>query len=408
MVSASSKSQAGPMLPTTRCTNCQTVFELPPVLLESADTRVRCGECLCIFNARDGLIEPDSDQSESAGENSADSKETSGENSELDMTYSDFDLFSEEADLPALAYLDETQDTPEFDFDAVELGDEETFSDTLFSHDITIDADLPISESKAVALNLTNLVHNNTRAEVDFTNDKAPEQPLVFNYLEPRASTHDETQRIDSSPELEDADNKNETHSASENSELDQGEEQKKRNDVWVWCSGFALLVGVVVATVIYPRWNSLDQSPTFRPLKVAVCQLLPCEVDTRVSIDDFKVLKREVFESPNRDDALLISITIRNTAQFPQRYPVVEARMTNRVGRSLAQRAFRPADYLPQWSRGDVLKAGETVDIKLTVNDPGEAAEHHVLQLRELRLDCDSTEAADGGQQWPADCAEL
>jgi len=168
------------------------------------------------------------------------------------------------------------------------------------------------------------------------------------------------------------------------------------------------LLLAVLSATVVYPRWKSFDQSPTFRPIKQAICERLSCEIDTRVSIADLEVLKREVFESPSREDALLISITIRNRADFAQRYPVVEARMTNRVGRMVAQRAFRPAEYLPQWARGDVLSAGETVDINLTVNDPGNAAEHHVLQLRELRLDCKPVEAPNGSKRWPADCAEL
>lgn len=450
MVSASSKRKVGTSLPTTRCTNCQTVFELPPELLESTDTRVRCGECLCIFDARDGLVGPSAesnqDNSGAGGvrrkqssrppknnKNAVNTSETADEHSELDVTYSDFDLFSEEADLPALAYLDETRDTPEFDFDAVELGDEETFSDTLFSHDITIDADLPISESKVKDAALSSDARgHDQRAEVGFTKDAEPEEPLIFSYQDPPTPVDEEIQQDRSGGENESkaASEKVDTASGIESldpgyredlntdeidapqisvsSELGLDDALKKRGNGWIWFGGFALLVGVFAATVIYPRWKSLDQSPTFRPVKLAVCQLLSCEVDTRVSIDELEVLKREVFESPSRDDALFISITIRNTAQFPQRYPVVEARMTNRVGRNIAQRAFRPTDYLPQWNRGDVLNAGETVDINLTVNDPGEAAEHHVLQLRELRLDCNATKAPDGSQRWPVDCAEL
>ena len=212
MVSVSPTRKVGPALPTTRCTNCQTVFELPPALLKSTDTRVRCGECLCIFDAQDGLIEdtknperrnnpkrrPGGRPPKNKSKNKANAKKSkknskkqreanrasdgSEENSELDVTYSDFDLFSEEADLPALAYLDETRDTPEFDFDAVELGDEETFSDTLFSHDITIDADLPISESKLVSTpQRSGIFSSENQAEVDFTRNQPPEDPLIFN-----------------------------------------------------------------------------------------------------------------------------------------------------------------------------------------------------------------------------------
>jgi len=38
-------------IPHTRCSNCETVFEVSSALLSSADTRVRCGECLSIFDA---------------------------------------------------------------------------------------------------------------------------------------------------------------------------------------------------------------------------------------------------------------------------------------------------------------------------------------------------------------------
>ncbi len=455
MVTATSnKPTAGKLLPTTRCTNCQTVFELPAELLESTDTRVRCGECLCIFDAREGLLATESAtttlsaaQNHSATSATSATSETSakkrkknksnrsartraaerkksatdaGESDEasaLDVTYSDFDLFSEDADLPALAYLDETRDTPEFDFDAVELGDEETFSDTLFAHDVTINADLPLSEtesdSTASEIN-AEAIAKLQRADVDFAVDKVPEEPLIFKYEDPPVKVEPENSQ-DNAQSVAEAD--------SEDNVIDSGTDEisimpsveaevsgkpkKSLRGLFVWVFGVALLLGVLAATVVYPRWESLDQSATFRPLKIAVCGWFDCEVNTRVDIDQLKVLKREVFESVGREDALSISISLQNTADFAQRYPVVEARMTNRVGRSVAQRAFKPSDYLSNWARGDVLEAGEIVNIDLVVNDPGTAAEHHVLQLRELRLNCQPIQTPGGGQRWPVDCAE-
>ncbi len=464
MVSTSTKRKVGTASPTTRCTNCQTVFELPPELLESSDTRVRCGECLCIFDAREGLLN-DSDaeksqQAQSALDSDEDSqlesaiagnkkrtrsahlnKSAADDNSALDVTYSDFDLFSEEADLPALAYLDETRDTPEFDFDAVELGDEETFSDTLFAHDVTINADLPIPDSQAADEGLTaDSLARLQRAEVDFAVDKAPEEPLIFNYVDPpgdpievsEEATETEAPLRHSSTEsmrnnaaekaerarskhnrpslasLEEESSLVDTDAASSEPKLDTEAPTRARSGLWVWACGILLLLGVLGATVLYPRWQSLDQSPNFRPVKVAVCQLLKCRVDTRVDINQLKVLRREVTEARDREDALLISIDIQNTAEFAQRYPVVEVRMTDRVGRTVAQRAFRPTEYLSEWRRGDALNAGETVDIKLVVNDPGAAARDHILQLRKLRFDCEPIKSNNGQQRWPADCADV
>jgi len=453
MGSATSKRNVGDSLPTTRCTNCQTVFELPEELLESTDTRVRWGECLCIFDARDGLIKADEAKTAAAG-GKAGSKKTATKKTRskkktsakrkaksaaadlespnaLDVTYSDFDLFSEEADLPALAYLDETRDTPEFDFDAVELGDEETFSDTLFSHDVTIDADLPISERPRGDSEVTTESLSLPRADVDFAVDKAPEEPLIFKYEDPpskdESATADAKARAEAARDIaaqkaeraqakrighgdidEDGERIRERRVEAISPELELETRKKSSGGMWVWVCGIFMMLGVLAATVVYPRWQTLDQDPRFRSAKIAACKVLKCQVNTRVDISELVVLKREIVEAPDRDEALIINIAILNKADFAQRYPVVETRMTDLVGRVVAKRAFKPSEYLDSWRLGDELNAGETVDINLTVNDPGLAARTHVLQLRELRLDCEPIEAQDGRQRWPEDCAEL
>ncbi|MEM9171506.1 MAG: DUF3426 domain-containing protein [Pseudomonadota bacterium] len=42
----------------TRCPECHTVFEVDPATLARADGKVRCGDCLHVFNARDEAVEP--------------------------------------------------------------------------------------------------------------------------------------------------------------------------------------------------------------------------------------------------------------------------------------------------------------------------------------------------------------
>jgi len=459
MVSATTnKPSAGTSLPTTRCMNCQTVFELPLELLDSADTRVRCGECLCIFDAREGLVpvdkvatavEPEAKKTDEASnkrrrnksnrsararaaqrKKSQTDSDVQNDASALDVTYSDFDLFSEDADLPALAYLDETRETPEFDFDAVELGDEETFSDTLFAHDVTINADLPIPESEPHEESETDRQANSLsalqRTDVDFAVDKVPEEPLIFKYEDPPAkeSQNDNSQETAESPSDESSSNERSKDSAESPLSLSGGLDEnvayvpveseialdvpkRRLRSIFVWLFGSLLLIGVLIATVVYPKWESLDQSTTFRPMKIALCKILNCQVSTRVDTGQLKVLRREVVESADLENALTISITLQNTADFAQRFPVVEVRMNNRVGRVVAQRAFKPTDYWSVWQRGDVLDAGQIIDISLMVSDPGTAANDFNLSLRELRLNCSPTTAPDGSERWPVDCAE-
>lgn len=142
----------------TRCPECREVFEIDADMLESPDTRVRCGDCLTVFDARvnryvegeaevasvkDNQPEPQPEPKPGTGDGpqaqhvaatgyakeesrSALLEESEGpaavrlvapsgsrEFSELDVTYADFDLFSEEADLPEVVF-DETPATGDF------------------------------------------------------------------------------------------------------------------------------------------------------------------------------------------------------------------------------------------------------------------------------------------------------
>ncbi len=184
--------------PLTRCDTCHTVFEVPSAILDSVDSRVRCGECLQVFDASvnlhtasrpdfslidDTLVEggsesrgacspvsaaPESIASKAPATKQADIKQTAtvggaavaladadasetlpaeinqdatGEN-HLEATMSDFDLFSDEASLPEVSYEfgENTIDAIRLSFDAVEDVADETLSDSLFANEVTIDA----------------------------------------------------------------------------------------------------------------------------------------------------------------------------------------------------------------------------------------------------------------------------
>ncbi len=200
--------------PQTCCSNCQTVFEVSLELLSTSDTRVRCGECLSIFDALanlrdlpediDGSLGPATNahsetQSNTSKNNSAGSQQESSalpytldpaevtratamgmglDTAALDVTYSDFDLFSTDAALPDSHFLDYTRDTPELHFDDV-LDTDETFSDTLFAQDVTVDARSTLRGDDA----LTDVPGQvDISSSVAFLTDDDQPEPLIFNY----------------------------------------------------------------------------------------------------------------------------------------------------------------------------------------------------------------------------------
>ena len=173
----SDQSMQDPEIFQTSCIHCNTVFEVPQELMASSNTRVRCGECLSIFDAAENLrelgsvfpelnsepnAEPsaataellnragDNSQAQGAGPSdnptpeSAQALEEWAQASDhepadhLDDTYandSDFDLYSGEARLPEVPYYDQTQN-----IDGLRFGEpdgDETYIEAL---DMTVDA----------------------------------------------------------------------------------------------------------------------------------------------------------------------------------------------------------------------------------------------------------------------------
>jgi len=414
--------------PQTCCANCRTVFEVTPELLSSTDTRVRCGECLSIFDALANLRanEPEDDEADS---NSADLLQGVVEldadasfNSDstmaleraldddiavqeatmvglgtdtgtLDVTYSDFDLFSEEADLPEVAYFDQTHDTPEFDFDAVEIDGDETFSDTLFVHDITVDAGV----LQSPALSEVALLDS---AEVDFIVDETQTEELVFNYddrarIRQAANTQadrddgDHARDDDEDPSHTDVQslggNKAGTLTAGENTT---GERVLSEDNPPPWRFRVAMGILLLVLTgslVAYRSRDSLVENPVARPVIQAACRIFDCVVPARVDLDLLKMLKRNTYSHPTVANALIIELAFVNDAEFAQPYPVLEVRMTNRSGRLVAKRNFNPADYLSGWQPADTMASGKRLDISLEVKDPGKSADSFLIYFRKL-----------------------
>ena len=157
------------------------------------------------------------------------------------------------------------------------------------------------------------------------------------------------------------------------------------RGGSWVLRGLMALvLASLLVGLYLYRERERLHNDPLGRPLLTFACRISGCLVPSRVELASLKLLGKEVFTHPSVERALVINVAFRNAAEFAQRYPVLVVRLRDRVGRSVAERDFAPADYLDEWSPGDTLPAGRRLDITLEVDDPGDGAESYEFEFRE------------------------
>ncbi len=427
----------------TCCATCRTVFEVAAELLASTDTRVRCGECFAIFDAAANLVKDGSsspaDLGASAAATSAGGKaeggatradtavgsatpsggddglaDSSDNNTQLDVTYSDFDLFSEDAELPEIAYFDQTRDTPEFDFDSVALENDETFSETLFVHDVTVDAGTLTGRS---AVPDTALLH-----------DETPHEPLVFRYRDPEPDPDDsankapeaghaaipilmdereqsrpaqhlpaeastllasvgtpeataESAPVSSLPSSADGT----PESVVEMDVLDIDPPEAKGEHSFGLLSGLALCLAFLL-TGLY-GWrdrDSLHNQSYTRPVYEMYCRVTGCQVPSRVSLRDLRLVRRNLYSHPEIDDSLALDVTFRNEAEFDQRYPVLVLLFSNSSGRLMARHTFLPEEYLSAWQATDTIAAGSQRDISLDITDPGDAASSFEVEFQE------------------------
>lgn len=387
--------------PQTRCAKCQTVFEVPPELLASRDTRVRCGECLTIFDAVEGVERQKSASESSAQTQHRQRKEAARENKQieeydaisgLDETYADFDLFSSEADLPEVPYTEKSGNRVEFNFDSVEIDHDQTFSDTLFLNDVTINADLPIKEAELSKIKdgkAESEVTDSAAAELEKKADvafaeveSAPEsEALEFHYHDPDAvADKDENE---GAPE----ESSNETVLADVvvDTETSNSKQRSAAGYWFVWSVTAVLVVVLIAALFLFRERHRLYNDMRVRPIYEAFCAVARCEVPLPFAPGQMGLLRRSIYPHPEVDGALVINVVIKNKASFAQRYPVLAIRLEENNGSPLATRDFIPQEYLEPHILRDsaTIAAGAAVSITLEINDPGEKAGSFTLNFR-------------------------
>jgi predicted Zn finger-like uncharacterized protein len=298
----------------TRCPQCETVFRVSEEQLALADGQVRCGECDCIFNARDTLIE---EQIEQAGHDT-DSR----------------------ADAFALEPVEFDHEAAQIAIPGLETGQDQAAQDTVDEIDEAVSAS---AEDEATPIT----VESSTDDAPD--GDSGETSPL---------SGYDAQVLY---PELKQAPPAATSTSLAET--------------LAGIAVIFAMLL-LLVAQFAYFQRDSLARHAALRPLLDTLCQVMDCRIASQRAPQQVRLLTHEIMSHPSYPDALSVTAVIVNKADFSQAYPVIRLRFLDVGGHLLAQRDFLPREYLP--ANVDVsreMRSGEPVNILLELLDPGKKA---------------------------------
>ena len=142
------------------------------------------------------------------------------------------------------------------------------------------------------------------------------------------------------------------------------------------WSAGIFILSLILFAQITYWQRDEWAKQPELRPYIEKACKtILRCKLAAKRSIDKLELLSRNIYTHPNTKEALMISAVIANKADFAQPYPLLLVSMSNVRGQIVAQRYFKPAEYLPTLSSTEIFQSNATLTVKLEIVDPGNDA---------------------------------
>lgn len=138
------------------------------------------------------------------------------------------------------------------------------------------------------------------------------------------------------------------------------------------WFIGILLLGAVGIAQAVYYQRYQLIENPRYQQQVVALCRILPCAEAQFSSIEQIRMLERNVFTHPVAGSALMVTGSFTNQAPFAQKLPDMLISLFDIQGKLIANRLFAPAEYLLDNRERRVFGSGATVQFRLEVIDPG------------------------------------
>ncbi len=104
------------------------------------------------------------------------------------------------------------------------------------------------------------------------------------------------------------------------------------------------------------------------------ICEWIACTIETPRAVNKIEVLNRSIYTHPSETQALMVTLTIINRAQFSQPYPIIQLRFLNTAGSVIAARQFSAAHYLREkWVPQSLMASSVPLSILLEVHDVGE-----------------------------------
>ncbi|MDY0272732.1 MAG: DUF3426 domain-containing protein [Advenella sp.] len=286
----------------TRCTKCETIFNITEDQLALRDGLVRCGICKHVFNGREALLPEEAD---------------------------DFPVLEHEQAVwpeePVIAGHEVSNIYPEDERapnqpDVADMPDEPLLPDEPDFH-MGHDAGIYDDEDKEPGLD-----------EQAWQHEREP----IMVHDEPSVSYDDEPLKMDA----EDSGN----YPAS-------GYDQRNTSIYWILAIFLGLLVFIAQSLVVY-RNQLANVAPSLRPTLERICQVAGCELGSDKNLASLQpknwVLKPDLAAKPQEGvTALRLQFTLRNNDARAQVWPLLVINLKNPQGLIEITKILEPKEYV-------------------------------------------------------------
>lgn len=386
----------------TACPQCSTQFYVDDEQLSQYKGKVRCGNCMHVFQAADYFLKsetpeqakqeepPVAEELPVVEENNVMQQQTT---SQLDNIASfDFKLAPRGGANRKTAVQEEkiADETPDEELDGIHsLGDvdehyiaktESLIKNIDINDDVeakiesTIPTD-PALETKLDAPsefsfnidapdNLDQLRSSREAEKTEEVNENIstasiaePPEPMQDNFILPEPDS--------SSLPLDDASEP----AAAENENYDFLLTEKAPTSPWKIILAITLILLLIGQGVYYFRDAIARDLPVTKPWLTQLCIPLGCEINLPKEINLLSIDDSGIQEDPSLKGVIRLTSTITNRAKFNQAFPNLEVTLTDEKDQPKVRRIFTPADYLPAETKIDVgIPKGDSVTVDMSL----------------------------------------
>jgi predicted Zn finger-like uncharacterized protein len=125
--------------------------------------------------------------------------------------------------------------------------------------------------------------------------------------------------------------------------------EPPRKRSIW-WPIGCLLLLVIAILAGMYVFRMELARAyPPLRPTLEDACANLGCTIPFPSDAKLIVVEGTDLIPDPSSQGHYRLVVTLRNRADYPQRWPQLELTLTDRFDRALSRRVIPPAEWLPK-----------------------------------------------------------